>query len=74
MRRFFKEAFSALNLEKVWRDYVWPALRDQSCEDLIEYYDYNVNIVENARKLSAKVLDGNYRTSSSLALEVTKAY
>jgi hypothetical protein len=73
-RRFsLRETFSAENLRQVWRAHVWPALRDQSCEDLIEYYDYNVMIDENVRKLSSRILNGNYRTSATLALEVTKA-
>lgn len=57
----------------VWQKRVWRALRDQGCQDLIEYYDYNVAIDDNIRKLSPRVINGNYRTSRSLVLEMTKA-
>ena len=65
--------FDPERLLKIWRAHVWPALRDQSCEDIIEYYDYNVAIVENIRKLSARVRRGNFTTSQPLQLELSKA-
>jgi hypothetical protein len=68
-----RNTFSVQNLRAVWHDRVWPALRDQGCEDMIEYYDYNATIAANVQKLSPKVINGNYRTSLALLLELNKA-
>ena len=48
-------------------------MRDQGCDDLIEYYDYNVNIVDHSKRLSPQLVSGNYRPSRSLVLHLTKA-
>ncbi|HLY03005.1 MAG TPA: RNA-directed DNA polymerase [Candidatus Cybelea sp.] len=68
-----KQSFSEQRLKDVWGDHVWRGLRKQGCQDLIEYYDYNVTVDENIRKLSAKIVNGTYRTSRPLILELNKA-
>ncbi len=72
-RASLKAIFAADQLKKVWKERVWPALRAQGCADLIEYYDYNVTIDSQVRRLSPQIVSGNYRASRSLVLELNKA-
>jgi hypothetical protein len=67
------QVFVPESLYATWKKRLWTAVRQQKFPDLLEYYDYNRNIAIHVRRLCPLVVNGNYKPSAPLSLEVGKA-
>jgi hypothetical protein len=66
--------FSPGNLEKVWRDKVRVAMRQQFMNDGVEYFDFHVARRIECQKLSHLILSGEYvlERAQRILVEKTK--
>ena len=59
-------------LLKAFKQQTWQALRRQACLDLFGYYDYNLTIHPQARRLSRLVVSSLYKAQPPIQIELTK--
>ena len=65
--------FQTSRMEKVFKDYVWEAIRSQACQDLYGYYDYRLALKHRLESLYNILVGGAYRPRSGLPLQIARA-
>ncbi len=65
--------FTLERTKKVFKDYVWEAVRSQACQDLYGYYDYRLALTNRLDGLCALVVSGAYRPRSGLPVQIARA-
>lgn len=68
-----RKIFSPSNLERIWKEKVRIAMRDQFLNDGIENFDFHVARKAECRKLSTLILDGDYVPARAQRILVEKS-
>jgi len=68
-----RKIFSPFNLERIWKDKVRIAMRDQFLNDGIEHFDFHVARKAECQKLSRLILDGDYVPARAQRIPVEKS-
>jgi hypothetical protein len=68
-----RKIFSPSNLERIWKEKVRIAMRDQFLNDGIENFDFHVARKAECRKLSSLILDGDYVPARAQRILVEKS-
>lgn len=71
--RPLKSIFSPSNIERIWKDKVRVAMRDQFLCDGIEHFDFHTSLKSEAQKLSQLILEGDYVPSRAQRILVEKS-
>jgi hypothetical protein len=71
--RKLRAIFSPGNIERIWKDKVRTAMRDQFVNDGIENFDFHVAIKLESKKLSHLVLSGDYAPQKAQRILVEKS-
>lgn len=68
-----RKIFSASNIERIWKDKVRVAMRDQFLCDGVENLDFHMNRKIESQKLSQLILSGGYTPQKSQRILVEKS-
>jgi hypothetical protein len=71
-REILGQVFSSAAMERVWKKYIRPGLRDQEVLDLYDYNDFHWDRKTLFKNLHAEVMSGRYRPQRSIPVRVEK--
>jgi hypothetical protein len=73
-RTTLKNIFAITAMDRVWRDYVRPGLRDQEILDLHDYCDFHWGRNALLETLEAEISSGRYVPQRSIPVRVEKRH
>jgi len=72
-QKVLRQAFSIDEMERCWKKYVRPGLRDQEVLDLYDYNDFHWGRKTYFESLQSEILAGTYMPSAATPVRIEKA-